>query len=116
MYITGPVNCGYVYCLTPPFPSSLLPSPSLHQAQLQHLVLEALLHHLAKHAMNALISTAIIQVLGRLVPMAAGSIAGPYLLDFLRTLVSHLKTTVSRAQSSSEVGWWKRQEGRESVQ
>lgn len=80
------------------------------------MVLEALLHHLAKHAMNALISTAIIQVLGRLVPMAAGSIAGPYLLDFLRTLVSHLKTTVSRAQSSSEVGWWKRREGREGVQ
>lgn len=53
--------------------------------------------------MNALISTAIIQVLGRLVPMAAGSIAGPYLLDFLRTLVSHLKTNVSRAQSSTEV-------------
>ena len=67
------------------------------------LVLESLLRHLGKHAVNVLISTAIVQVLNKVVVMTAESVAGLYLLDFLRTLVSHLKTNISQAHSSSEV-------------
>ena len=68
-----------------------------------HSIVESLLNHLGKHKRNVLISTAIVQVLDKVVAMAAEGIAGPYLLDFLRTLVSHLKTNISQAHSSSEV-------------
>ena len=75
----------------------------LHQSRMAHSIVEALLGHLSKQASNVLISTAIVQVLDKVVAMAAESMAGPYLLDFLRKLVSHLKTNISQAHSSSEV-------------
>lgn len=72
------------------------------ESRMAHSIVEALLGHLSKQASNVLISTAIVQVLDKVVAMAAESMAGPYLLDFLRKLVSHLKTNISQAHSSSE--------------
>ena len=66
-------------------------------------MVEALLKHLRTHALNTLVATAIVQVLGHLVTMVTEGIVGPYLTDFLKSVVLYLKTHVSRVQSSNEV-------------
>ncbi|KAF3430322.1 hypothetical protein E2986_09697 [Frieseomelitta varia] len=72
------------------------------QSQYSYTVVEALMTHLDDHSKSSpKIRTSIADTLSKIISIAAGESVGPSVLEIINSLLSHLRVSVTRNQSSS---------------
>ncbi|XP_015586861.1 protein EFR3 homolog cmp44E isoform X2 [Cephus cinctus] len=72
------------------------------QSQYSYTVVEALMTHLDENSKStAKIRTSIADTLSKIISIAAGESVGPSVLEIINSLLSHLRVSVTRNQSSS---------------
>ncbi|CAK9832725.1 Protein EFR3 homolog cmp44E [Anthophora retusa] len=72
------------------------------QSQYSYTVVEALMIHLDDHSKSSpKIRTSIADTLSKIISIAAGESVGPSVLEIINSLLSHLRVSVTRNQSSS---------------
>ncbi|XP_026673415.1 protein EFR3 homolog cmp44E isoform X2 [Ceratina calcarata] len=72
------------------------------QSQYSYTVVEALMTHLDGHSKSSpKIRTSIADTLSKIISIAAGESVGPSVLEIINSLLSHLRVSVTRNQSSS---------------
>ncbi|XP_012530283.1 protein EFR3 homolog cmp44E [Monomorium pharaonis] len=72
------------------------------QSQYSYTVVEALMTHLDDHSKSSpKIRTSIADTLSKIISIAAGESVGPSVLEIINSLLTHLRVSVTRNQSSS---------------
>ncbi|XP_035729453.1 protein EFR3 homolog cmp44E-like [Vespa mandarinia] len=72
------------------------------QSQYSYTVVEALMTHLDDHSKSSpKIRTSIADTLSKIISIAAGESVGPSVLEIINSLLSHLRVSVTRNQSST---------------
>ncbi|XP_001599882.1 protein EFR3 homolog cmp44E isoform X1 [Nasonia vitripennis] len=72
------------------------------QSQYSYTVVEALMTHLDEHSQSSpKIRTSIADTLSKIISIAAGESVGPSVLEIISSLLTHLRVSVSRNQSST---------------
>lgn len=73
------------------------------QAQYSYTVVETLMGHLDKNTKSSpTIRTSIVDVLSKIIAIAAGESVGPSVLEIINSLLSHLRDSVQNAASQTE--------------